>query len=226
MSKRVQVLGIDIDNHTVRENMFLLEEYVNSDGLNFVCVVTPDLLVEAYENVDVSELLEQMDMCLIGDVAILEVLEEPYGQQAGEIQSRELEENFLSALIRKRKSVYWLSDDESDLEHLKVYMEQHYPKLNIAGIYTGSMDEDKIDALVNDINSVAPDVILLQTAYTSRLQTMWQVKNQLNAKLCVGLSYRIRSKYFSPNRNSKIKSLIDQTMFKRKAIRYQMNQKE
>ena len=226
MSKKVQVLGIEIDNHTVRENMFLLEEYVGSDGLNFVCVVTPELLVEAYEHEDISELLEQMDMCLIGDIAILEVLEESYEQQAGELQGRDLEESFLNALIRKRKSVYWMSDDESDLEHLKVYMEEHYPKLNIAGIYTGSMDEDKINALINDINSVAPDVILLQTAYSNKLQTMRQVKNRLNAKLCIGLNYRIRSKYYSPNRNSKIKSLIDQTMFKRKAIRYQMNQKE
>lgn len=226
MSKRVQVLGIDIDNHTVRENMFLLEEYISSEGLNFVCVVTPELLLEAYEYAAVSDLLRQMDLCLIGDVAILEVLDEAYEQQAAELQARELEETFLGALIRKRKTIYWMSDEETDLDALREYLNEHYPKLKLAGSFTGELDEENMDSVINDINSVAPDVILLQTAYVRKFQTLFQVRNQLNARLCIGFNYRIRARYYAPNKNSKIKSLIDQTMFKRKAIRYQMNHEE
>ena len=52
MSKRVHVLGMEIDNHTIRETMFLLEEYVGTEGLNFVGVLTPEILMAAVENPD------------------------------------------------------------------------------------------------------------------------------------------------------------------------------
>lgn len=223
MSKKIQVLGMWIDNHTIREMMFLLDEYVKSDGLNLVGVITADLLMLAVENPNVQHLLEVMDMHIIGDTTILEVLEETYEQQASEIQRRDLEEIFLNSLISKRKKVYWISDTESDMPILQEYMQQHYPKLNIAGSYIGDMDEENIDSIVNEINSVVPDVILFQTDVLPKLELFLQNKNLLNAKLCIYMGYRIKSKYWSPNRNSKIKSLIDQTMFKRKVVRYQMN---
>lgn len=223
MSKRVQVLGIEIDNHTVRETMFLLEEYAGSEGLNLAGVILPELLVAASENKEIQDIVEMMELRVIGDVSIMEVLEKTYEQQAAELQRRDLEEVFLNSLIRKKKTVYWVSDAEEDLEVLGAYMREHYPKLNIAGHFTGAIDEEQIESLLNDVNSVAPDVILFQTAAVEKLGLLMQYKNQLNAKLCVYMGYRVRSKYWSPNRSSKIKNLIDQTMFKRKAMRYQMN---
>lgn len=226
MSKRIQVLGIEIDNHTIREIMFLLEEYVNSEGLNLVAVVTPDLLLAAYENEEVLDFIKMMDLHIIGDTTILEVQEENYEQQVSELQRRELEESFLNALIRKRKTVYWLSDYESDLPVLNDYMAEHYPKLNIRGTHAGEVSEETIDSIINEINSVAPDVVFFQSSSQARHDVLMKHKNQLNTRLCICMGYRIKSKYWSLGRTSKIKSLIDQTMFKRKVIRYQMDNKK
>ena len=129
-------------------------------------------------------------------------------------------------MIRKRRTVFWISDSQADLPILQNYMEEHYPKLNLSGSYTGSLEEECLDSVINEINSIAPDVILLQTASIEKMERLIQSKNQLNTKLCICMGYKTKSKYWAPNRNSKIKSLIDQTMFKRKAIRYQMNKGE
>lgn len=225
MSKKIQVFGIEIDNHTIREIMFLLEEYVNSDGLNLVAVVTPDLLMAASENEEVLDFVKMMDLHIIGDSTILEVQEERFEQQASELQRRELEETFLNSLIRKRKTVYWLSDYENDLPILKDYMAEHYPKLNIQGTYAGEVNEENIDSIINEINSVAPDVVFYQSSSQARHDVLIKHKNRLNTRLCICMGYRIKSKYWSLGRTSKIKSLIDQTMFKRKVIRYEMENK-
>lgn len=223
MSKRIQVLGIDIDNHTVRESMFLLEEYVNSDGLNLTGVVTADLLMQAADVPELRKLLEMMDLHIIGDVTVLEVLEESYDQQAGEIQRCDLEEVFLNSLIRKRKKIFWISDSDSDLPVLNNYMQENYPKLEIGGSFCGLVEEENLESVINEINSVAPDVIFIQTADWMRLGMLLQAKNQLNAKLRICMVYRVKSKFWSPNKFSKIKSLIDQTMFRRRAVKYEVN---
>lgn len=226
MSKRIQVLGMEIDNHTLREMMFLLDEYTNSDGLNVVGVLTTEILMAASEQENVEQMLKDMNMHVIADVAILEVQKELYEQQVKDIQRCELEELFLNMLIRKKKTVYWISEAEHDLEVLQEYMQEHYPKLNIAGCYTKRITEEEIESLINDINRVAPDVIFMQITSPAQQAYLLQYRNQLNAKLCICLSYRVRSKYWSPNKNSKIKTLIDQTMFKRKAMRYAMDKQE
>lgn len=223
MSKQIQVLGIDIDNHTVRESMFLLEEYVNTDGLNLVGVITSDLLMQAADHQEIRSIIDSMDLHVIGDITILEVFEETFEQQASEIQKRDLEEVFLNSLILKRKNVFWISDIEADLAELETYMEANYPKLCIAGRFSGRIDEDNLQDVINEVNSIAPDVILIQTADWQQLNLFLQSKNQLNAKLCVCMGYRVKSRFWSTNKSSKIKSLIDQTMFKRRAIRYEMN---
>ncbi len=223
MSKRIQVLGIDIDNHTVREMMFLLEEYVNTDGVNLTGVITSDLLMQAADNQEIRNVIDMMDLHVIGDISILEVFEETFEQQVSEIQRRDLEEVFLQSLVRKRKKVYWISDAEADLAELEPYMENNYPKLCIAGHFTGPVEEENLEYVLNEINSIAPDVIFIQTADWQRLGLLLQSKNQLNAKLCICMGYKARSKFWSQNKNSKIKALIDQTMFKRRAIRYEMN---
>lgn len=222
MSKRIQVLGIDIDNHTLREAMFLLEEYVNTEGLNLVGIITSDLLMQAADNQEIRQVIDGMDLHVIGDISILEVVEENFEQQAGEILKRDLEEIFLNSLIRKRKTAYWISDYENDLAVLETYMQEHYPKLDIAGHFCGRI-EDNLDSLLNEINSIAPDVIFIQTGDWLRLGHFLQSRNQLNTKLCVCMGYRVKSKFWSSVQNSKIKSLIDQTMFKRRAIRYETN---
>lgn len=223
MSKRIQVLGMDIDNHAVRETMLLAEEYVNTDGINLMGVISSELLMQAADFPQIRQVFDMMELRVIGDIAILEVQEDIYEQQVEEIQRRELEEVFLNYLIRKRKTVFWISDSPSDEEALQDYVREHYPRLDIAGSYFGMMDEENLETIVNEINSVAPDVLMIQTGDWRRLGLLMEKKNQLNARLGVCMDYKLKTRYWSPDRTSKLKSMIDQTMFKRRAIRHEMN---
>lgn len=223
MSKRIQVLGMDIDNHAVRETMLLVEEYVNTDGINLMGVISSELLMQAADFPKIRQVFDMMELRVIGDITILEVQEDIYEQQVEEIQRKELEEVFLNYLIRKRKTVFWISDSPSDEEALQDYVREHYPRLDIAGSYFGMMDEENLEAIVNEINSVAPDVLMIQTGDWRRLGRLMEKKNQLNARLGVCMDYKLNTRFWSPNRTSKLKSMIDQTMFKRRAIRHEMN---
>lgn len=223
MSKRIQVLGMDVDNHAVRETMLLVEEYVNTDGINLMGVISSELLMQAADFPQIRQVFDMMELRVIGDIAILEVQEDIYEQQVEEIQRRELEEVFLNYLIRKRKTVFWMSDSPSDEAALQDYVREHYPRLDIAGSYFGMIDEENLESVVNEINSVAPDVLMIQTGDWRRLGLLMEKKNQLNTRLGICMDYKLKTRYWSPNRTSKLKSMIDQTMFKRRAIRHEMN---
>lgn len=220
MSKKIQVFGIDIDNYTVRETMLLLEEYISTDGLNIVELISPELLLAAFEQEELREMIDNADMQIIGDAAILEVLPETYEQNVNEIQRRELEEQFLRSLIRKKKTAYLIAGSEEELQIFREYIEKNYKELHMAGYYAGRIDEENTDYIINDINSAAPDVIFTHLPSPLQENFVFQNRNRLNARLCMCLGIYMKTKYPSGRKISKIKALIDQTLFKRKAIKY------
>lgn len=220
MSKKVQVLGIQLDNYTVREMMLLLEEYITTEGLNLVEVVSPDLLMLASKNAEVKAMIEETDLQIIGHPVILEVVKESYEQQSNEIQKCELEKQFLQSLIRKKKTVYWIGASESALQGFQEYIEENYPDLNIVGYFAGTIGEVNADAVMNDINNTAADVILLNLPSPQQEQFVMENRNRFNARLCICMGTSLESRYPSRSRVSKLKALIDQTVFKRKVIKY------
>lgn len=220
MAKKIQVLGIDLETYTVRENMQFLEEYITSEGMNVVSVVSPQTLIAANEDQVLENFLKECDLRIIADVTILEVVEQKFTQQYSQIKKVELEEQFLRCLIRKKKKVFWVGKDSDQLRRFENYINENYSDLNVAGAYAEGIEEDKIENIINEINSADVDVLLLDL--NSPAQEMFLMKNKhlLHTRLCICMGDGVRTHYPSGVRISKLKGLLDQTLFKRKVVKY------
>ena len=223
MAKKIQVLGITLEAYTVREQMRFLEEYVASDELNIVCAVSADMLMRTLENTQLQGFIRQADLRIITEPIILEVVEENCEQQYAQIKKHELENQFFQFLIRKKKRLYWLGDSQEDLNAFEKYMQENYANLNIAGSFAECIEEENIENIINEINGADADVLLLHFHSPMQEQFIESYKQLLHANLCVCVGDGIRGRYESGVRISKLKGLLDQTMFKRKALKYNSN---
>lgn len=220
MAKNIQVFGIELETYTVRDNMQFFEEYVVSDEMNIVSVVTPYVLNAALDNDDLRKFIEECDLRVIADTAILEVVEEKFDQQYTQIKKNELEEQLLRCLIRKRKKVFWIGDNKEQQKKFETYIKENYSDLNVAGMYGEGIEEEKIENIINEINSADADVLLLNFHSPAQEMFLVKYKHLLHTKLCICLGDGIKSHYSSGVRISKLKGLFDQTVFKRKVIKY------
>ena len=151
MAKNIQVLGIELETYTVRENMQFLEEYITSDEMNIVSVVSPQTLICANDNEEFADFLNECDLRIIGDTTILEVVEQKFEQQYSQIRKMELEEQFLRCLIRKKKKIFWVCSNSEQLRRFEGYVQGNYPDLNVAGTCSEGIEEDKIENIINEI---------------------------------------------------------------------------
>jgi len=220
MAKNIQVFGIELETYTVRENMQFLEEFINSEEMNMVSVISPNSLMIAYENEEYAEFLKDCDLRIIGDTTILEVADQRFEQQYNQIKKMELEEQFLRCLIRKKKKIFWMGSDSEQLRRFESYIQENYPDLNVAGTCSEGIEEDKIENIINEINSADVDVLLL--SFHSPVQEMFLKNNKhlLHTRLCICIADGIKSHYPSGVRISKLKGLLDQTLFKRRVVKY------
>jgi len=63
--KKIEILGMHLDNYTVRESLLRLDTYMGNTVLNIIETVTMKQLVLAGEHPVIKDCLNQADLCII-----------------------------------------------------------------------------------------------------------------------------------------------------------------
>ncbi len=226
MAKNIDVFGISLETYTVRENMQFFEEFVTTEELNIVSVVSSYMLMTASADQRLTDFIKKTDLRIIADPVIYEVVQGNYEQQYGQIKKQELEEQFLKCLIRKKKKIYFIGENEEQVRRFEIYIQEHYSDLIIAGTCGEGIEDDKVEHIINEINSADVDVLLLFFHSPSQENFIMNNKHLIHARLCVCIGDGVRSRYSLGIRISKIKGLLDQTLFKRKVMKYNLESGE
>ena len=75
MKKKIQILGMKLDNYSVRESILLAESYLNGTSLNAIEDISMKMLMESENNEILGQALQEMDMTIIGEKEILTAAE-------------------------------------------------------------------------------------------------------------------------------------------------------
>ena len=71
MKKKIEILGLPIDNYSVREAILLAEGYLNSTSMNIIETVSMKTLADAESSEAVKEVISLADLTIIGEKEIL-----------------------------------------------------------------------------------------------------------------------------------------------------------
>ena len=69
MNEKMNVLDVQLDNCTAKDAMKIIAEYMQTEELNTVDIVTVDTLMRATQLDGMKEELEKLDLLLPGDMA-------------------------------------------------------------------------------------------------------------------------------------------------------------
>lgn len=190
MIEKADIMGLPIDIVKKEELREEISQYLQNDYLNVIFFVTIQMIERSAADVKYKELLESSDYLLPAEKAVLTV----YLQEL--LSDSDIFTDYQSFLeisnrteidkIHFAKSIYYIGKTKEETQLLVDYSFEKYPWLNAQGMYCEGM-EDKDDLLVNEINAVAPDILIV--ALESPFQEEWVIKNstKLNAKLCIGI---------------------------------------
>lgn len=145
-------------------------------------------------DVEYQKLLESSDYLLPAEQDVLTVcLQEEVGQDLEKVEifhSYHCFSEFSTWLNHDEghtaRNVYYIGKTRKETQMLVDYSSEKYPWLKAQGMYCEGMEERE-ELLVNEINAVAPDILIV--ALESPFQEEWVIKNstKLNARLCIGI---------------------------------------
>lgn len=214
MKETISVLGIELTYISREDARALIEEYLNSDGLNTMCVVTKEMLLYAGEDPRYRECLESMDIHVVIDKDIFTaagITEESLLKKADD---QEIWEIFVETVGRERKNCFLLAQTEEELEAFRDKLKDKCPDLMVAGAYAAERSGTEPELIVNEINGVLPDVVLSAMEQPAQELFISEQRKKLGTKVWFGLG--APESHGKTGQESWLARLIGKTVFHRK----------
>lgn len=186
MQATVKILGVDVD--MMSNDVFLekMNEYLSDDRLDVILFASTDMLNKAAEDEEYRLLIEKAELLLPGEEALLTTHHVDVLQAGGMVVSCRSLGMMLENLTKQDMTVYVIAESEAGVQKLQDYCRSIQPEICLVGscVY----DSDREDAaVVNEINSRTPNMILLDLPTGVQEQWIMAHSSLLNARLCVAI---------------------------------------
>ena len=178
--KKIQVLGVELEDYTVREAMRKIDEYWRNGRMNTIGFVTTKGIMEANELPQVKEWMQSLDMTVPMDADILHAAGIDSAGRCREVEENVFIKEFLRRTVRYRKSVFLLTETTEQMGVLTGELMEYQEHLKIVGTYV--LEELKADEgyIVNEINIASPDILISQLATPHREEFYEHSRMKLN----------------------------------------------
>ncbi len=216
MIKKIDILGMQLDNYTVREAMMLVENYLSGDRLNTIEYVSAQMLLATEEDEVLKDVITSLDLAVISDREIIQVAGEATMQRIRETEENDFFLEFFKRVERNRKSIYILGETQEAIAKIKEKLAQEFPKIELCGEYAVKECVGDLEAVINDMNVKTPDVIVSILSSPKQEHFLAEHKDKMNANVWYGIGdigelekkRGIRSIFRSFVRREKLKSGI------------------
>jgi N-acetylglucosaminyldiphosphoundecaprenol N-acetyl-beta-D-mannosaminyltransferase len=208
MIKKIEILGIQLDNYTVREAMLQAELFLDDKVMNIIEVITMETLVTAKEDEALRESMEAWDLVIINDKEILKAAGVNSPQRIKEITEQQFMTEFLKRIIRNGKTVYLFGSSGEQVSLLETYLREHYGRLQIAGSLALADCVGDCDGAINEINIISPDIIFSTLPTPEEELFLLENKGKIDARIWCGLGCGYEVKHGVSYLKGKVKQLI------------------
>ena len=153
MLKKIDILGIEVDNYTVREAMMQVENYLDNTIMNTIETIDMKMLELAGQDETVRACIEQLDLAVIGEKEILIAADVHSSQRLSETINHDFFREFIKRIIRNHKRVFLLAETIAQEEQLEHFLVGKYEQIEVAGHCAIEEKSNDFESVVNEINS-------------------------------------------------------------------------
>lgn len=225
MKKKINVLGVELDNYSTRESLQMIDAYLSEQIIRVVGIVFMDLLILAGEDEKVKESIESLDLAIVGDKEILAVAGITRGLRVRETVENEFVLHFLDRLSQKKQKLFLICNTEEECLMFQEYLKDKHPGCVVSAWYAVEKCKEDYDVVVNEINIVEPDVVLSTLDSPARESFIMEQKSKINARLWFELGRNIRTIQTTKKMSVWFKDFINRKIFHREVSKYKNEEK-
>ena len=162
-------------------------EFLRSGGLNVIYFLSGQALLSAEDSEELRQLIKEADIVLPDTTDILHAAKVNNRSREKEIERNLFLKGFFRICSREKKRIFIIADSEERESAIKSAVGMIQKDLNFIGTYILSDSADAENA-VNEVNSVAPDIVLSVIKTPLHEEFICGQKIKINARLLIAMT--------------------------------------
>ena len=199
-NKKIDLLGISVDNYTARESLLRLDTYMGNAVLNIIETVSMKQLISSGEYPVIKDCLEQADLCIVGECEILLEAGNDSAQRMREVREQDFLYELLKRMARARKRIFLIAMTGDAIEQMQEIFSERIPQFSAVGSFPLEEGAGDMDAVVNEINAATPDIVI--SALDSPVEEEFILSHK--GKIGTSIWYGIGDSYQKKNGKAKV----------------------
>lgn len=187
MIKTIDFAGIVLDNYSVRETIMNVEKNMSDQGFHTIEEVNMDTLMQAETDEVIKEALQIVEHTVIAEAGILDAVGAGSYQRRHEIEHHDFFYELMKRIERNHKTMFVIGDSMERVEQMCELISDRYPKCEIVGMEALDECTGATDAVVNEMNAVAPDAILSIIPSPQQEHFLMENREKISAELWYGI---------------------------------------
>lgn len=181
-TERTKILGIDVDPIRVDKAIHLTSHYLETHKFEYIAFANTKAALAGQNDEEFASFMAGAAMVLPGDNNIEEAVGLRHWIEQETSYQAEYFRRFLSRLNRQRGAAYLMMEKEEELIRLQKIFADKYEKIRVEAILW--KDEENVDSMVNDINILAPEMLLICGDYGRIRNFLNEHGNKIYTGLC------------------------------------------
>lgn len=182
MKERVQLLDMAVDIVSTKDASDLTKQLIEEEGSRVVYLVNSETLLLLQADQQLKAVVEESELILPASVSVNASIDQVLGHKRDSFFLESYIDKILDYSIEMGYEVLLVAENESRFISIQENIHEKRPVLTMSGLYL-TEQEESMDHLVNEINSVAPDILLLALNEKEQLSLLNSFRSQMNAGL-------------------------------------------
>lgn len=182
MQDRVQLLNVAVDIAATKVASDATIEYLKDEGSKAVYFLNSETLLLLDENTGWKDTVELCDLVLPGTASVNKSINDVLGYRRDAFFFESYFDAILDYAIEMGHEILIVAENEERFVFIQENLHEKHPFITVSGVYLTEQEESS-EHIVNEINSVAPEILLVALEEKKQLFLLEQCKNQINTSL-------------------------------------------
>lgn len=214
MVKKIRLLGMELDNYTLREEIMQSEDFSHKQELNIIRTISIEMLSMAADSQEVRSGIEQADLLIVGDSEILTEAGIYSSQRLREASEHGFMREFLKTRVFGQSSFFLIAQHQEEMDAFLKFLKTKYENMVIVGTYLLDTCSKDYDTMINEINAAAADVVLSVLTSPQEDSLLLREKAKISAKVWYSLGVDYQNTKKKPSFFVRFQQLIHKGRFK------------
>ena len=184
MQDRIQLLNVAVDIASTKTASNATIGYLKEESSKVVYFLNSETLLSLEEHEDLRAIVEDSELVLPGTASVNASINQVLGHKRESFFVESFFDAILDYAVEMGHEILIVAENQERFTSIQENIQEKRPYITLSGVFL-TEQEESTGHIVNEINSVAPDILLVALEEKRQLELLQEYRNQMNAGLMI-----------------------------------------